>query len=163
MAFTLWLVILTLNVQCVMEAAVLTRYLDLYPATFDINLSLPFIQGLSAGFPSPAADFIDLTIDLNREIVRNPASTFFGRVKGISMIDVHINDGDIVVVDKSITCKNNDIAVCFLDGEFLIKRVRFEKRGCSLLAENENYPPILVKPESDFIIWGVVISVIKFF
>ena len=137
-------------------------YLDITPYPEHEAILLPLIFGLSAGFPSPAADFIDLDIDLGRLIVKNPSCTFLGRVKGESMQDVHINNGDIVVIDKSRVCKNGDIAVCVLDGEFLVKRVIFEDQGCWLVPENPKYKSIHVTSANEFQIWGVVISVIKF-
>lgn len=122
---------------------------------------LPLIPALSAGFPSPAADFIDVDIDLTKELVKNPSSTFLGRIRGNSMIDAGIGDGDIVVIDKSLPIKDGCIAVCFVDGEFTVKRVRIEKDGCWLVAENPNYKAIHVTSENEFIIWGIVTSVIK--
>ena len=137
--------------------------LSIYRQVSGQNWLATLIPGISAGFPSPAADFIDLEIDLQKEIVRNPASTFFGRVKGTSMRDVHIDDGDILVIDKSLPCKDNCIAVCFLNGDFLVKRVRYDEGGCWLIAENEQYAPIWVAADMEFLVWGIVVSVIKFF
>lgn len=137
--------------------------IDIYSAEDQQALILPFIPGISAGFPSPAADFIDLSIDLSKEIIKNPSTTFFGRVKGDSMKGAGIDDGDLMVVDKSLKCKDGDIAVCFVDGEFTVKRIMFDKKSCWLIAENDKYPPIQITENNDMIIWGVVISVIKFF
>ena len=126
------------------------------------KLSRPFIdQGISAGFPSPAQDFIDLSIDLNKELIKHPSSTFFGRVKGTSMKDAGINNGDLLIVDKSMEPTDGKIAVCFIDGEFLVKRLKVEKDCCWLVPENESYEPIRVTGENDFIVWGIVIYVIK--
>lgn len=136
---------------------------EFFRGNHENNWVAPVIPAISAGFPSPAADFIDLEIDLHKEIVRNPASTFYGRVRGTSMSDVHIDDGDILVIDKSLPCRDNCIAVCFLNGEFLVKRVRYEEEGCWLLAENEMFEPVWVAAGSDFLVWGIVVSVIKFF
>jgi DNA polymerase V len=122
----------------------------------------PFIdQGISAGFPSPAQDFIDLSIDLNKELIKHPSSTFFGRVKGSSMIDAGINNGDLLIVDKSLNPTDGKIAVCFIDGEFTVKRLKVEKECCWLLPENESYEPLKVTAENDFIVWGIVVYVIK--
>ena len=144
-------------------AIIETKYLNVFPCPTQEPIILPLIPGISAGFPSPAADFIDLNIDLGKEIIKNPSSTFFGRVKGDSMHGAGIDDGDIMVVDKSLPCKEGDIAVCFVDGEFTVKRIRFEKDACWLIAENDKYPPIRVTDDNDMVIWGIVISVIKFF
>ncbi|GGB98590.1 LexA family protein [Dyadobacter sediminis] len=126
-----------------------------------LDVVLPLIPGISAGFPSPAADFIDTNIDLGKELIRNPSSTFLGRVKGDSMKDAGIHDKDLLIIDKSLDCKDGKIAVCFLDGEFTVKRVRIEKDICWLVAENPHYKPIKVTAENDFLIWGIVIHIIK--
>ena len=122
---------------------------------------LPFIGGVNAGFPSPADDYLDLKIDLNKELVKNPEATFLARVRGNSMINAGLNDGDVLVIDRSIEPTNNCIAVCFLDGEFTVKRLKVEADCCILLPENEDYLPIKVTSENDFIIWGIVAYLIK--
>jgi len=139
-----------------------SKTLDLYPAFEGSNLELPYIEsGIMAGFPSPAEDFIDLSIDLNQELVRNPSSTFYARVKGNSMNDAGISDGDLLIIDKSLEPKNSKIAVCFIDGEFTIKRIKIEKDCCWLVPANTDFNPIKVTEENDFLIWGIVIYVIK--
>lgn len=136
--------------------------LDIYSAITDTELKLPYIDnGISAGFPSPALDFIDLSIDLNKHLIKHPSATFYGRVKGESMKDAGIHDGDLLVIDKSIEPKDNKIAVCYIDGEFTLKRIHFENNVCWLIPANEKYKPIKVTPENDFLIWGIVIHVIK--
>lgn len=146
-----------------MEEIFDSQSLSIYRQVASKNWLTALIPAISAGFPSPAADFIDLEIDLQKEIVKNPASTFYGKVKGTSMCDVHIDDGDIIVIDKSLPCKENCIAVCFLNGDFLVKRVRYDDGGCWLVAENDQYAPIWVDHETEFLIWGIVTNVIKFF
>lgn len=141
-----------------------TSKLDLYSANTDTSLELPLTdEGIKAGFPSPASDFLDLSIDLNKELVRNPNSTFYGRVKGESMKDAGINDGDLLIIDKSLEPTNGKIAVCFIDGEFTVKRIKIEKNFCWLMPENKDFQPIKVTEENDFIIWGIVAHVIKTF
>ena len=136
--------------------------LALFSVSTETKLSRPFIdQGISAGFPSPAQDFIDLSIDLNKELVKHPSSTFFGRVRGCSMKDAGINNGDLLIVDKSMNPTDGKIAVCFIDGEFTVKRLKVEKDCCWLVPENESYEPIKVTAENDFIVWGIVVYVIK--
>ena len=126
------------------------------------NIALPFVEsGISAGFPSPADDFLDASIDLNREFVKNPSTTFYGRVKGDSMINAGLNNGDLLIIDKSLEPIDNKIAVCFIDGEFTVKRIKIEKDIVWLVAENEKYQPIKVTAENDFLIWGIVTTVIK--
>lgn len=134
---------------------------DLKPIGFLDPIVLPLIPAISAGFPSPAADFIDVDIDLSRELVKNPSSTFLGRVRGNSMIDAGIGDGDILIIDKSLPVKDGKIAVCFLDGEFTVKRIRIEPNGCWLVPENSKYKPIHVTVDNEFVIWGIVTNIIK--
>lgn len=138
--------------------------LEIYGASTDTNLDLPLLSfGISAGFPSPALDFIDLTIDLNKHIIKHPVSTFFGRVRGESMKDAGINDDDLLVIDKSLEPIDGKIAVCYLDGDFTLKRIRLDHTGCWLMPANENYKPIPVTENNDLRIWGIVTHVIKAF
>ena len=139
-----------------------THALEIFSVSTETKLDRPYIdQGISAGFPSPAQDFIDLSIDLNKELIQHPASTFFGRVKGNSMIDAGISNGDLLIVDKSLEATEGKIAVCYIDGEFTVKRLKVEKDCCWLMPENESYQPIKVTAENDFIVWGIVVYVIK--
>ena len=141
-----------------------TTILDFFVPDYSTELKLPFIDaGISAGFPSPADDFIELSIDLNKELIKNKDTTFFAKVKGHSMKNAGINDGDLLVIDKSLEPQNNRIAVCQIDGEFTVKRIKIEKDIVWLIAENEDYQPIKVTPENDFMIWGIVINSIKYF
>ena len=117
--------------------------------------------GISAGFPSPADDFSQTRISLDDELVKNKDSTFYAKVKGQSMIDAGLDDNDLLVIDRSLEPANNKIAVCFLDGEFTVKRLRVEKKEVWLQPENPNYPIINITEENDFMIWGIVTSVIK--
>ena len=94
---------------------------------------------------------------------KNPSTTFYGRVNGHSMKNIGIHDGDLLIVDKSLQPKDNKIAVCFIDGEFTVKRIKIEKDCIWLIAENEDYKSICVTADNDFIIWGIVINVIKYF
>ena len=136
--------------------------LVIYSALTDTDLELPYIPGgVSAGFPSPALDFIDLTIDLNKHLIKHPAATFYGRVKGESMKDAGINNGDLLVIDKSIEPIDGKIAVCYIDGEFTLKRIKFENDELWLMPANELYKPIKIEEINDLRIWGVVKHVIK--
>jgi len=136
--------------------------LDIFSVSTATELNLPFIsEGISAGFPSPAMDFDDLKIDLNQHLIKNPASTFLGRVKGTSMVNAGFNHGDIIVIDKSIAPTDGKIAVCFIDGEFTIKRIKLDTNCCWLMPENEAYQPIKVTSENEFLIWGIVTYIIK--
>lgn len=130
----------------------------------DISTSLPLKyadEGIKAGFPSPAQDYLEQAIDLNKELIRHPASTFYGRVIGDSMRDEGIEEGDILVIDKSLELMNDDLAVCFIDGEFTLKRVRLEPEVAWLIPSNPKYPSIKVTKENDFMVWGIVTYTIK--
>jgi DNA polymerase V len=129
-----------------------------------VHPSIPvYSSGISAGFPSPAADFEENNIDLNQLLIRHPYATFFGRVKGDSMINAGIADGDLLVIDKSLNPSNGSIAVCFVDGAFTVKRILIQKDCCYLMPENDHFSPIKVTEDNDFIVWGIVTAVIKQF
>ena len=136
--------------------------IDFYSANISTILPLPLVDGgIAAGFPSPAQDYIDLKIDLNKELISNPSSTFYGRVKGSSMKDAGIVDGDILVIDKSIEPQDGDTAVCFIDGEFTLKYIKIHPDAVYLIPANPNFQPIKVTEENNFCIWGVVTYSIK--
>ena len=122
---------------------------------------IPFVEGIRAGFPSPAEDFAEPTLDLNRYVIKNPASTFYARISGNSMEGADIHDGDIVVIDKSLNPTNGTIAVCYIDGEFTLKRICIEKNRVWLVPANPEFPKIEVTEENHFIVWGIVTFVIK--
>lgn len=99
-----------------------TKTIEIYTAETLTSIDLPLIEGgISAGFPSPADDFLDLSIDLNKEFIKNKEATFYGRVKGDSMKNAGLSDGDLLIIDKSLEAVNGKIAVCFIDGEFTVK------------------------------------------
>ncbi|MFM7895541.1 MAG: LexA family protein, partial [Flavobacterium sp.] len=128
------------------------------------ELELPYVDvGISAGFPSPADDFIELTIDLNRELIKHKDSTFFAKVKGNSMKNAGIFDGDLLIIDKSLEPQDGKIAICQIDGDFTVKRIKKENDVVWLIAENEDYKPIKVTEENELMIWGIVIHSIKTF
>lgn len=118
-------------------------------------------SAIKAGFPSPADDYLELSINLNKELIKHPASTFLGRVSGDSMKDAGISDGDILVIDKALEPHNGDVAVCFIDGEFTVKYVNIKKDVIWLVPANNQYPPLKVTAENDFMIWGIVVYSIK--
>jgi DNA polymerase V len=138
--------------------------LDIYSVSDETEMELPLVQGgIVAGFPSPADDFLDASIDFNKYLIKNKAATFSGRVKGNSMINAGIADGDLLVIDKSIDPSNGKIAVAFIDGEFTVKRIKIEDNRCWLMPENDDFKPIEVLPDNQFLIWGIVSHVIKSF
>ena len=120
-----------------------------------------FDTGISAGFPSPTEDFSENRMSLDNELIKNKETTFYARVSGQSMIGAGLDDNDLLVIDRSVEPENNKIAVCFLDGEFTVKRLRVDSEGIWLKPENPNYPIIRISEDNNFIIWGIVTNVIK--
>ena len=118
-------------------------------------------QGISAGFPSPADDFREIRISLDKELVKNSESTFYARVSGDSMIEAGLDDGDLIVIDRSLDPENGKIAVCFIDGEFTVKTIKKEENKIFLMPQNKIYKPIEVEEGNELIIWGIVTYVIK--
>ena len=115
----------------------------------------------SAGFPSPAENYIEEYLDIGKYLVNNIESTFFVRVSGDSMVNVGIYNNDIMVVDKSLTPKNQSIVVASLNGELVVKKFLKDKQGkCYLKSENENYPKIILDSKVETTIWGVATYVI---
>ncbi|TXG84334.1 MAG: translesion error-prone DNA polymerase V autoproteolytic subunit [Spirochaetes bacterium] len=142
----------------------ITPTLEFYTIDYSTELNLPYVDaGLKAGFPSPADDFIELSIDLNKEYIKNRDTTFYAKVKGDSMKNAGIFDGDLLIIDKSLEPQDNKIAICQIDGEFTVKRIKIDKDVVWLIAENEDFKPIRVTTENELIIWGIVTASIKKF
>jgi len=118
-------------------------------------------EGISAGFPSPAEDFKELKISIDQEVVKNESATFFARVDGQSMQGAGLDDGDLIVIDRSKEPENGKIAVCFIDGEFTVKRLKVEEDCVYLMPENSKYKALKVTSENQLIIWGIVTYVVK--
>ena len=113
-----------------------------------------------AGYPSPADDFLEDFIDLNKELVKNKATTFYARVVGSSM-ETDFSEGDVLVVDRSLPLQNRKIAVCFVDGAFTVKKVRLEGNSLYLEALNTDFKPIKITEDNQFMIWGIVTYIVK--
>ncbi len=127
----------------------------------DMKVELPmFLESVSAGFPSPADDYLEDRLDLNDYLIRNPAATFFVRVTGDSMLDAGIYSGDILVVDRSLSPKDGNIIIAAIDGELIVKRMQRIKNRIYLIPENKKYHPIEISSEMNFEVWGVVTTVI---
>ena len=118
-------------------------------------------EGVSAGFPSPADDFKELRISIDKEVVKNETATFYARVSGESMQGAGLDDGDLLVIDRSLEPEDNKIAICFIDGEFTVKRLKVKKDCVYLMPENPKYQSIKVTEDNELIIWGVVTYVVK--
>lgn len=125
------------------------------------KIKLPlFDSKISAGFPSPADDYIENKLDLNEHLIKHPAATYFVRVSGDSMIEAGIYSGDILIVDKSLIPKNNSVIIAILDGEFTVKRIKINKNKYYLEPANKKYSPIKITEDMNFEPWGVVIYAI---
>ncbi len=119
-----------------------------------------FIDKVSAGFPSPASDYMELKLDLNDYLISHPAATFIVKANGTSMINSNIHSGDLLVVDKSLTPKNNSIVIASIFGDLTVKKLKKKYKKTFLVPSNSNYPSFEVKEEMDCFVWGVVTYVI---
>jgi len=119
-----------------------------------------FMVPVSAGFPSPAEDYLEGNLDLNKHLIKHPAATFFVKVSGSSMIDAGIHDGDILIVDRSLKPVNKKVVIAVVNGELTVRRIRVTKDKVVLISENKDYKPLQVEEEMDFEVWGVVTNVI---
>ncbi|MDE6266401.1 MAG: translesion error-prone DNA polymerase V autoproteolytic subunit [Muribaculaceae bacterium] len=139
------------------------RTLILYKSHVSVRLALPYADGgVQAGFPSPAQDYLSETIDLNHELIEHPSATFYARVVGDSMIEEGIAEGDLLVVDRALEPEHGDLAVCCLNGEFTLKRLRLlDGNRVMLMPSNRRYRPIEICEGDDFRVWGVVAYTIK--
>ncbi len=118
---------------------------------------------VAAGFPSPADDYMEGTLDLNEHLITHPAATFMVRVEGNSMTDAGILPGDLLIVDRSLESRSGHIVVAVINGELTVKRLLKVKNGWQLKAENPDYPPTQIEPESQCAIWGVVTGSVRRF
>ena len=128
------------------------------------QLDLLFAPQIKAGFPSPAQDYIRESLDFNRDLIKHPEATFYGRVDGDSMMDAGISDGDIAVIDRALEPSDGDIIVAYINNEFTIKYLdlKHKKDGyIELRPANKNYKPIRIDEYDEFEVWGVVVWIIK--
>lgn len=131
---------------------------------FKESLELQLAPSIKAGFPSPAEDYLRNSLDFNRDLIKHPEATFYGRVDGDSMRDAGIDDGDIAVIDRSLEAADGDIIVAYVNEEFTIKRLdlKHKQEGyIELLPANKRYKPIRIDEGTDFEVWGVVVWTIK--
>tara|TARA_B100000579_G_C22757376_1_gene817118 strand:+ start:233 stop:676 length:444 start_codon:yes stop_codon:yes gene_type:complete len=119
-----------------------------------------FLDYVSAGFPSPATDYLENKLDLNEYLVKHPAATFIVKASGPSMIEAGISSGDLLIVDRSVTPKNDNIVIASVFGDLTVKKLRKKKSSLFLVSANNEYPSIEVKEEMECFIWGVVTYVI---
>ncbi len=133
----------------------------IYAPDLSTRYKLPvFLGRLPAGFPSPADDYIEGKLDLNRHLIKHPAATFFVRVTGDSMLDAGIHSRDILIVDRSLEAIDGNVIVAVLDGELTVKRLYKRNNVLRLLPANKDYQPIEIQAQQSFEIWGVVTNVI---
>jgi DNA polymerase V len=138
--------------------------ITLLDSEFSKELELQIAPELRAGFPSPAEEYLQDSLDFNRDLIKHPESTFYGRVCGDSMIDAGINDGDIAVIDKAREAHNGSIVVAYINNEFTIKYLdttHKEEGYIELRPANDKYKPIRIDEGDDFEVWGVVVYTIK--
>ena len=137
------------------------KNLDLFQSIKKKQILTPvFLDSVSAGFPSPATDYMENKLDLNEYLIKQPASTFIVKAKGLSMTDAGILSGDLLIVDRSITPKNNDIVIASIFGDLTVKKLQKKENSLFLLSANSDYPSIQVKEEMECFIWGVVTYII---
>ncbi|MBP5380406.1 MAG: translesion error-prone DNA polymerase V autoproteolytic subunit [Bacteroidaceae bacterium] len=138
--------------------------IKLIKGEFNEHIEMPLAPGIKAGFPSPAEDYLHESLDFNRDLIKHPESTFYGRVDGDSMEDVGICDGDIAVIDRSVEPQNGDVVVGYVNGDFTIKFLDLTHKGegyIELRPANKNYQPIRIDIDDNFEVWGVVVWTIK--
>ena len=138
--------------------------IKLIKGEFKEKLDLLFAPGVKAGFPSPAEDYLHESLDFNRDMIRHPEATFYGRVAGDSMQDAGICEGDIAVIDRSVEPQNGDVIVAYINGEFTIKFLDLTHRKdgyIELRPANKKYSPIRIDENDSFEVWGVVVWTIK--
>ena len=138
--------------------------LNFYTPSWDKITPLPLVgANVKAGFPSPADDYIEDKLDLNEHLVAHPNATFYVRVSGESMLNAGIQDGDTLIVDRSLEAHNDDIIIATLDGEFTVKRLIYRASQPWLIPCNPAFSEIKLSEDIDTVIWGVVTSVIHKF
>lgn len=137
----------------------------LYKLDVSTEVELPFADGgIRAGFPSPSQDYLEESLNLNEELIHNPAATFIGRVVGDSMTDANVHEGDLLVIDRSRDAQDGSMVVGYLDGEFCVKTLDLSEQRDGiiwLVPANDRYPRIRVTQDQNFRIWGVVSYVIR--
>ena len=137
------------------------KNLDLFYSIKKKQILTPiFIDSVSAGFPSPATDYMENKLDLNEYLIKHPAATFIVKAKGPSMTDAGILSGDLLIVDRSIDPKSNDIVIASIFGDLTVKKLQKKAKSLFLLSANSDYPSIEVKEEMECFIWGVVTYII---
>lgn len=158
-------IIIRMLYLCGSKVYIMTKEMDVFSSSSDAQLERLFIEaGVKAGFPVPSGDEISQSLDLNKVLVQHPAATFYARVVGNSMVDAGVDEGDLLVIDRSLEPRNGSMAVCFIDGEFTLKFINLDEKEKGVIwlkPANEDFTPIRVTPENDFTVWGIVSYTIK--
>ena len=137
------------------------KNLDLFSIIKNTQINTPvFLDSISAGFPSPATDYMENKLDLNEYLIKHPAATFIVKASGSSMVNADIYSGDLLIVDKSIKPKNNSIVIASIDGDLTVKRIKVSGKRSLLTSGNKDYVNVKINNESDIFIWGTVTKVI---
>ena len=135
--------------------------LDLFSIINNTQINTPiFLDKVSAGFPSPATDYMENKLDLNEYLIKHPAATFIVKANGSSMVNADIYSGDLLIVDRSIVPKNNNIVIASIFGDLTVKKLKKKEKSLFLVSANNDYPSIEVKEEMECFIWGVVTYII---
>lgn len=138
-----------------------TRVTEVFRPNRSVRYSLPLmVFPVEAGFPSPAEDYVEGKLSLDKHLIKNPVATFFVRVVGESMLNAGIHPGDMLVVDRSLDPRDGKIVIAIVDGELTVKRLRMERDRLYLAPENSDYPAIEIGELTEFEVWGVVTNVI---
>lgn len=138
--------------------------IHILPSSFENQLALQMARSIKAGFPSPAEDYLHESLDFNRDMIRHPEATFYGRVDGDSMVDAGINDGDIAIIDRSEEAADGDVIVAFVNNEFTIKFLDLTHKAegyIELRPANAKYHAIRIDDTDNFEVWGVVVWTIR--
>ena len=137
------------------------KELEIYKLKAGGNIKLPlFTVPVSAGFPSPAEEYVEQLLSLDEHLIQHPQATYLIKVKGDSMKEAGINTGDVLIIDKSLIPQNNDIVIAIINGEFTVKQIKKDKDILYLQPANKDFKPIKISDEMDFKIWGVVTYII---
>ena len=137
------------------------KNIDLFSIIKKKQINTPvFLDKVSAGFPSPVTDYMENKLDLNEYLIRHPAATFIVKASGSSMVNADIYSGDLLIVDRSVTPKSNNIVIASIFGDLTVKKLKKKEKSFFLISANDEYPSIEVKEEMECFIWGVVTYII---
>ena len=136
------------------------KKIEIFQTEFLKKTSSPLFESVSAGFPSPATDYMENKLDLNEHLIKHPAATFIVKANGISMIEAGISSGDLLIVDRSLSPRNDNIVIASVLGDLTVKKLQKKNQSFFLMSANQSYPSIEIKEEMECFIWGVVTYVI---